>query len=240
MPPAAAAEIPIPDADDAVGDLGHLALIAQGRPDAGVRQGRFGRIRQTGHRHAVGHAQPVQHAVLDEGFPGHAADGLQHRPRHYEHQVAVVVVGSQPILDRHEGYLGQHLGSRPVGVWPEQQVARAQPEPRPVAEGIAHGDMLADVGVRQGEAGQIGPDRLVPLHLTLVDQHGQAGGGDVLGVGRDGKKGVLVNPPGLALRAHAITTRQHRRAVLDHRHAQSGLIGPGLHAACDIGVHLIG
>uniref|UniRef100_A0A0N4ZWA5 Nitrite reductase n=1 Tax=Parastrongyloides trichosuri TaxID=131310 RepID=A0A0N4ZWA5_PARTI len=115
-------------------------------------------------------------------------------------------------------------------------VAGAQAEAGAVAQGIAHGDALADHRVRQGEAGQIGLDRLVPLHLALVDQDGQAGGGDVLGVRRDGEQGVLIDRLGLALAAHAVTLGQHRLAVADQGQRHGGLLRPGGHAALHPGV----
>lgn len=138
------------------------------------------------------------------------------------------------------GHGGHDLGARPVRVRPEQQVARAQTESRPVAERVPHRDPLADHRVRQGEAGQIVAHGRVPFHLALVDQHGHRRGGDVLGVRGDGEQAVFVHPRRLALFSHAIAPGQQRPAIGHHRHAQRRLVRPGGQTAPHIGVDLDG
>jgi hypothetical protein len=178
--------------------------------------------------------------MRDEGLPAQARGRRHHFARRDEHQIAVVVAAPELALDRHMGDGGHDLGPGPVAVGPEQQVACAQPKPDPVADQIAHRDQIVQLGLRQGEAGQIGPHRLIPLHLALIDQNGQSGAGDSLGVGGDGEQCVLIHRLGLALLPDAIAARQHRRPVLDQGHRQRRLIGEGRQRAHDIAVHLLG
>jgi len=147
-----------------------------------------------------------------------------------------VVAGAEPVLDRHERHPGHDVCAAAVAVGPEQQVAGPQTEPGPVAQGVAHRDPFADHRIRQGEAGQVGAHRLIPFHPALVDHHGQAGGGDILGVGGDGEQGPVVDAPRLAHLSHAIAARQDRLAVPDQGHRQGRLVGKGFQTAPHIGV----
>ena len=73
--------------------------------------------------------------------------------------------------------------------------------------------------------------------LAFIHQHGERGGGERLGVGRDAEQRLRGDRRRLALLAHAVAFGQHDVAVLDDGHRDAGdveFLAGALHYLIDI------
>jgi hypothetical protein len=106
-----------------------------------------------------------------------------------------------------------------------------------VRQQVADGHLAGDVGVVQLEGGHVLRHRVVPADLAFVHQHGERGGGERLGVGRDAEKRLGGDRRRLALLAHAVALGQYDLAVLDDGHRDAGdieFLAGALHYLIDI------
>ena len=110
---------------------------------------------------------------------------------------------------------------RELGGGPPHQVALAEPEPGPVRDEVAQGDLARHPGVVHLELGQVLRDGIVPVQPAVLGEDRQGGAGERLGVGGDPEQRVGVDRRGLAQPAHAIALRVHDLAVLHHRDRHS-------------------
>jgi hypothetical protein len=163
------------------------------------------------------HPQRLEDALGDEVFPRAAGHRRHQLPGDHEHQVLVGVGGAQARRRRDGAHLAQDLVARHVGRREPEEIAGAQAEAAAVRDQVAHHELARDVRVGELEARQALAHLVVPRELVLVDEHGQRGGGEGLGVGGDGEQGVGADRRRRAQLAYAPAARQDHLAVLDHR-----------------------
>ena len=164
----------------------------------------------------VGHAQRGEDPLTDEVVPLAAAGGLDHQARRDVQHVVIRVGRPEARHRRHHAEAADDLVA-PVVRMPPGQVAGAEAEPAPVRQQVTNGEFAGDPRIIELEPGQKLLHPVVPAELPLVDQHGQRGGGERLGVGRDLEDRVLVDRflPAGGPRTVPLE-RQHLAVLHDH------------------------
>src|SRR5437667_11366665 len=99
-----------------------------------------------------------------------------------------------------------------------------------MAQEVANGDFLADVGVCDLEARKMLDDRVIPGQLAFLDEQRDAGRSERLGTGSNPKYRPFIHLWLFAKRPHAIAAGEYDVAVLDDGdgHARNFPIGQGL------------
>ena len=157
----------------------------------------------------VGHAERREDALADEIVPTLAGDrGNQLAGRDVE-QVVVGIGAAETGGGLDEAQALDDLVAAQVAGREEHQVSRAQAESAAVRQQVADGHLARDVGVVQLEAGHVLRHRVVPADLAFIHQHGERGGGERLGVGRDAEQRLRGDRRRLTLLAHAVPFGQH-------------------------------
>ena len=111
--------------------------------------------------------------------------------------------------------------------WVVEQQVRGS-EPAPVGEQVPHGELARRIRIVHLESREVLRGRVVPLHLTLIHQHGHQCGREGLAGGADREQGVLVHRVRLPQRPHPVAARQHDRVAVDDGHRETGYAPGGL------------
>ena len=90
-----------------------------------------------------------------------------------------------------------------------------------MAEQVAEGHFLIDVGVVHLEGGKVLGNRIVPLDLALIDEQAQRRRRERLGDRADGEHRVCVHRHRLAELADAVALGDDYLVVLDHGQRQA-------------------
>jgi hypothetical protein len=180
---------------------------------------------------AVGHAQRLEDALLDEVLPREAGQRRDQLPRDHVHQVVVVVAGAEARRRLEVAQSVDDLGAGEVRGRIEHQVARAQAQAAAVRQQVAHRELARHVGVAELELRQVVDHLVVPRQLALIHQDRERGRREGLGVRADLEHGVHVHRRRRAQRAHPVALGEAHLAVLDDRDRHAG-DGERLHGAC--------
>ena len=102
-------------------------------------------------------------------------------------------------------------------------------------EQVANRHVRREVRIGELEFGQMLDDRIVPFELAVINERGQAGGGERFGAGGDGEAGVGRDLAVRAELADAVAAGEDDFAVFDDGQGHAGGF-PAVHGGSDVGI----